>query len=73
MTALKEIETAIKQLSKNEVLQLAEWLDNYLDDEWDKQIEADLAEGKLDQLIAKVEADITAKRVKNLDEVLYNS
>jgi hypothetical protein len=73
MTALKKIETAIQQLSKNEVLQLVQWLDNYLDDEWDKQIETDLAEGKLDQLIAKAEADINAKKVKNIDEVLYNS
>lgn len=73
MTTLIEIETAIKQLSKDQVLQLAQWLDQYLDDDWDKQIETDLAQGKLDKLIAKAEADINANNVKNLDEVIYNN
>lgn len=45
---------------------------DYETDEWDKQIETDLAEGKLNQLIAKAEADINAKKVRNIDEVLYN-
>lgn len=73
MTTLIEIETAIKQLSKDQVLQLAQWLDQYLDDDWDKQIETDLAQGKLDKLIAKAEADINANNVRNLDEVIYNN
>ena len=73
MTTLIEIETAIKQLSKDQVLQLAQWLDQYLDDDWDKQIETDLAQGKLDKLIAKAEADIKANNVRNLDEVIYNN
>lgn len=56
-------------MSKDQVLQLAQWLDEYLDDDWDKQIETDLAQGKLEQLIAKVEADIKANNGRNLDEV----
>lgn len=57
MTTLIEIETAIKQLNKDQVLQLAQWLDEYLDDNWDNQIKNDFKEGKLDRLIAKAEAD----------------
>jgi hypothetical protein len=39
---------------------------------WEQQIEADLASGRLNNLIAKAEADITANRARNLDEVLRN-
>ncbi|KKD35987.1 MAG: hypothetical protein WAN66_10950 [Limnoraphis robusta] len=58
MTTLPEIEAAIKQLSENDVRQLSAWLQEYLDEMWDQQIEADLVSGKLDKLIAKAEADI---------------
>lgn len=72
MTTLPEIETAIKQLPENDIRQLAVWLQDYLNEMWDQQIEADLALGRLNNLIAKAEADIAANRVRNLDEVLRN-
>ena len=72
MTTLLEIEAAIKQLPEGDVRQLSAWLQEYLDEMWDRQIEADLISGKLDKLIAKAEADIAANRVRSLDEVLHN-
>lgn len=42
MTTLLEIETAIKQLPEGDVRQLLLWLQDYLDERWDQQIEADL-------------------------------
>ena len=73
MTTLPEIEAAIKRLPEGDVRQLSSWLQEYLDERWDRQIETDLVSGKLDKLIAKVEADIAANRVKNLDVVLHNT
>ena len=70
MTNRLEVESAIKQLPEVEVRRLAKWLQAYLDEMWDRQIETDLASGKLDQLIAKAEADIANNAVRNLDEVL---
>jgi len=70
MNALPEIETAIKQLPENDVRQLARSLQNYLNEKWDRQMEEDLATGKLDALIAKAEADIAANNVRNIDEIL---
>ncbi|MBW4538391.1 MAG: hypothetical protein KME43_04505 [Myxacorys chilensis ATA2-1-KO14] len=58
MTTRLEVESAIKQLPEEEVRNLAKWLQEYLDEMWDQQIEADLASGKLDGLIAQAEADI---------------
>lgn len=72
MTTLSEIEVAIQQLSEDDVRRLSVWLQEYLDEMWDRQIEADFESGKLDNLIAKAEADIVAHRVRDLDEVLDN-
>ncbi|MFB2875595.1 hypothetical protein [Floridanema aerugineum] len=72
MNALPEIEAAIKQLPENDVRQLAGWIQNYLNEKWDRQMEEDLATGKLDDLIAKAEADIAANKVRDLDEIIDN-
>ena len=72
MNTRLEVESAIKQLPEGEVRDLAKWLQEYLDEMWDRQIEADLASGKLDRLIAQAQADIANGNVKDLDEVLRN-
>ncbi|MBH8573341.1 hypothetical protein I8752_10015 [Nostocaceae cyanobacterium CENA369] len=72
MNSLLEIEAAIMQLSGGEIRELSNWLQEYLNDSWDKQIEADAKSGKLDWMIQRAKADIDANRVKPLDEVLNN-
>ncbi len=73
MKTLSEIEQAIKQLPTVEARKLAGWLNEYLDDAWDRQIQTDLATGKLNKFIAKVESDIEANQVRDLDEVIDNT
>jgi hypothetical protein len=73
MGTLPEIEAAIAQLPENDIRQLAAWLEDYLEQMWDKQIEADFTSGKLDKLIAKAEADIAAKRVRDIDEIINDN
>jgi hypothetical protein len=72
MSTRLEVQSAIEQLPKDEIRDLSKWLQEYLDEEWDRQIEADFGEGKLDRLIARAELDITNNNVRNLDEVLDN-
>jgi hypothetical protein len=72
MTTLPEIEAAIQQLPESDIRQLSGWLQSYMDEMWDRQMEVDLASGKLDRLIERAEADITAGRVKPLNEVINN-
>jgi hypothetical protein len=72
MTTLSEIESAIQQLPESDIRQLSEWIQAYVDERWDRQIESDLVSGKLDYLIARAEADISANRVKNLNEVFHD-
>ena len=51
LTAVEEIESAILKLSPKELRQLAEWVLDLDEQNWDKQIERDVAAGKLDFLV----------------------
>ncbi|MDJ0898506.1 MAG: hypothetical protein QNJ55_06820 [Xenococcus sp. MO_188.B8] len=73
MKTLSEIEQAIRELPTVEARKLAGWLNEYLNDAWDKQMQTDLATGKLDQFIAKVESNIEANQVRDLNEVIDNT
>jgi hypothetical protein len=57
-----ELEQAISQLPAEELSKFAAWFEEYMADEWDRQIERDVAAGKFDHIIAKVDADIDAGR-----------
>jgi hypothetical protein len=54
-------------LPTNEARKLADLLLDYLDDDWDRQMVADLEGRKLDRLIESAEADIAATQ-KGLDD-----
>lgn len=43
---------------------------NPLDDEWDRQIAADAAAGRLDHLIEEARADVAAGRCRPLEDML---
>jgi hypothetical protein len=72
MNTRLEVQSAIEQLPKQEIRDLSKWLQEYLDEDWDRQIEANFGAGKLDRLIAKAELDIANNNVRDLDEVLDN-
>ncbi|MBC1219220.1 MULTISPECIES: hypothetical protein [unclassified Nostoc] len=59
-------------MSEDEMRDLSNWLQEYLNDAWDKQIETDAKSGKLDQLIQRAKTDIEANQVKPLDKILNN-
>ena len=72
MTNRLEVESAIRELPEIEVRDLVKWLQEYLEEKWDRQIEDDFTSGKLDRLIANAESDIASKNLRDLDEVLLN-
>ncbi len=73
MSTIQEIESAIEQLPPEQKWDLFHRLQDRLWEEWDRQIEADAAAGRLDHLIVEAETDIAAGRVKPLDDVLDNA
>lgn len=50
---IAEIESAITQLPAKEFAELMAWLQEYHGRAWDKQIEDDLAAGRLDSLMTE--------------------
>ena len=50
MSTVKQIEEAIRQLPPNKVCEVRTWLTEYDNALWDRQIEADVAAGKLDAI-----------------------
>jgi len=58
MSTLQEIKAAIPKLTLEERAEVARCLHGWEDDEWDQQMKRDLAAGKLDKLLTKVDADI---------------
>lgn len=54
---IAEIESAIKKLPPNEVLELSEWFAEFEAKIWDEKIEHDLQSGKLKSLIDEAERD----------------
>jgi hypothetical protein len=57
---VRDIETAITQLSAHEVAKLADWFAEYQAQLWDRQIEEDLDAGRLDRLLEEVENEYAA-------------
>ena len=66
MSTLVEIEAAIERLPKTDFQQLREWIAERDQQNWDKQLEADVADGRLDQFAQEAIADFQAGRFKDL-------
>ena len=60
MSTVQEIEAAITRLEPKKIHAVADWLQEYREGLWDKQIEADAKAGKLDPLIKKAKASYRA-------------
>ena len=73
MSTVAEIEDALRALPIDQARSVADWLQEYLEDQWDRQIARDAGSGKLDKLAAKALEHHKAGRTKPLDEVIDNS
>jgi hypothetical protein len=64
--SVRELETAVTRLSKEELSAFSQWFEEYLADEWDRQIEADARAGRFDAAGARAKADYEAGRCTEL-------
>lgn len=53
-----DIVKAIIFFEREKVRELIEWSKDYYNRHWDRQIEGDLVSGKLDSILAEVDAEI---------------
>ncbi len=63
---VKELELAISELPADDLRELLDWIDNYRAEMWDKQMEGDLASGRLDSVLREVEQEYQAGQSKPL-------
>jgi hypothetical protein len=73
MSTVVEIEKVLQTLPVEDARKIADWLQHYLDEKRDKQIDGDIAAGRLDKLADKAMQDYQAGRVKPLDEIIDQS
>ncbi len=73
MSTVVEIESALRALPMQDARAVAHWLQEYLDQKWDQQMDADIAAGRLDKLAEQALDRYHAGHVKPLDEVIDHS
>ena len=66
MRTLERLKAEIKQLSTEEMSELAHWLSERHWDSWDAQIEADSQAGRLDFLIDEVQTEKSEGKLSDL-------
>ena len=66
MSKVQEIENAIQKLEPKEIHQIADWLQEFREALWDKQIDTDAKAGRLDKLMEEAKQDYLAGRCKPL-------
>jgi hypothetical protein len=64
--SVQEIKAAVQHLSLEERAEVAACLHAWHDDEWDQRMKQDLATGKLDKILAQVDADIAANKMGDM-------
>ena len=57
MSTVEEIENAIENLKEDEFLRLTKWLEAKVADAWDRRINQDSKDGKLDFLFNEAESE----------------
>jgi len=60
MSDVKSIEDAVKSLPPQDLAEFRRWFSEFDAATWDRQIEQDLAEGRLDGMLAEAQGDYQA-------------
>ena len=60
--SIQELETAVTQLSKEDLAAFWRWFEDYVADEWDRQIEADILAGRFAAAGKRAKSDYESGR-----------
>ncbi|MFZ1325132.1 MAG: hypothetical protein WAT67_03755 [Candidatus Contendobacter sp.] len=64
--SVKELELAVSKLSAEELTDFANWFEEFMAEQWDQQIEADIIAGRLDQAGKRADEAFEAGRATPL-------
>ncbi len=70
MSTVKEIESAISQLSRHDLAELRAWFAGFDPDAWDRRIEGDARSGRLDAFYYSLQHENEDQPDIPLDQVL---
>ena len=70
--SVQDLETAVTRLSKEELTQFSKWFEEYVTDELDRQIEADILAGRFDATGKRAKADYEAGRCTSFCVIMPN-
>jgi hypothetical protein len=66
MIGTEELKATVSNLPQNELMQLSEWFEEFMANQWDKKIEADILSGRLDTIGKYADDEFIAGRTKPL-------
>jgi hypothetical protein len=66
MSTVQEIESAVRNLSREELSAFRSWFVEFDAEAWDRQFEQDVVAGRLDTLADEVLSDLHSGRCKDL-------
>lgn len=66
MSAVQELEQAVRRLSEADLARFREWFEEYDAQMWDRQFERDAKAGKFDKLAKQAIADFRAGKYKKV-------
>ena len=66
MQAVQELQSAVSQLSADELARFREWFDEFDAEVWDRQFEEDAKSARLDQLANQAIVDLRAGQCREL-------
>lgn len=64
--SVEDLESAILRLSAEELARFSAWFEQFMADQWDRQIEEDIKAGRLDAAGKRADEDFEAGRCSSL-------
>jgi len=64
--SVKELELAVSKLSSEELASFVQWFEEFMADQWDKQIEADILAGRLNAVAKRADEAFESGRAAPL-------
>jgi hypothetical protein len=68
--SVQELQAAIAQLSAEELDRFSQWFEEFLADQWDRRIEADILAGRLDAAGEQADKEFEAGRCTPLPGII---
>jgi hypothetical protein len=63
---IEELESVISRLPTEKLVEFSKWFEEFMADQWDHQIEADILAGRLDAAGQRADEDFVSGRVTPL-------